>query len=299
MTTDYRKNYHLLGLEPGADWKQVRQAYKKLLNAWHPDRFHQNPRQKKIAEEKTKEITQSYKELAEYHKRFGVLPSPAREPAVSVSPEASVSPGEAESPVPGTEAPESASHTPSTTISGSWMSKRRARIIASVALVGIVYLTWRFDAPEHQDQTHLSPNDGYAHQSREPAQDRDADAAGARFMIGSSLGEVYTAQGVPTRTENDIWYYGNSKVFFVNGKVVRWEESMETPLRVALTPGAARIDNLFFGHGSTKAEVLSAQGTPDHDAGIFWDYGASRVYFEGDRVTGWQEAPLYPLRIKE
>src|SRR3990172_12279679 len=74
MTEHYLKNYRILGIPPGASWKQLRQTYKKLVNVWHPDRYQQNARKKRQAEEKTKEITRAYKELAEYHKKFGVLP---------------------------------------------------------------------------------------------------------------------------------------------------------------------------------------------------------------------------------
>lgn len=298
MTTDYRKNYHLLGIEPGSDWKRVRRAYKKQVNLWHPDRFQHDPYRKKIAEEKTKEIIQCYQELAEYLKKYGVLPVPPADTApntavsraepLNPAQDADASGGEiAESPTASPENPKSR------------MPKWRVRLIVAVTLLGAVYLIWWLDPSEHRGQGHPSADDGYAHQSQESVPNQDAAPNVAGFTIGSSLGEVYAIQGVPTRAENDTWYYGNSKVFFVDGKVVRWEESMETPLRVALMPGAARTDNRFFGHGSTKAEVQSAQGMPDRDAGSFWDYGASRVYFEGNRVSGWQEAPLYPLRIKE
>src|SRR3989344_7272371 len=74
MTEHYAKNYRILGIQPGVSWKQLRQAYKKLVKTWHPDRCQQVSHQKKLAEEKTKEITQSYKELVEYYKEFGALP---------------------------------------------------------------------------------------------------------------------------------------------------------------------------------------------------------------------------------
>ncbi len=55
-----------LGLKPGASQEEVNQAYRDLVNVWHPDRFESNPRLQKKAEEKVKEINAAY----EYIKSF-------------------------------------------------------------------------------------------------------------------------------------------------------------------------------------------------------------------------------------
>lgn len=117
------------------------------------------------------------------------------------------------------------------------------------------------------------------------------------FGFGSTLGEVYTAQGIPTHTEGDIWYYGASKVYFAHGTVVRWEESPSYPLntRPQLVPVPRPA---YFSVGSTKADVRAIQGEPVRESQNVWDYGISRVYFEADRVVGWQESPMDPLHVK-
>jgi len=56
----------ILGLKPGASQEEVNQAYRDLVNVWHPDRFMGNPRLEKKAEEKVKEINAAY----EYIKSF-------------------------------------------------------------------------------------------------------------------------------------------------------------------------------------------------------------------------------------
>jgi DnaJ-domain-containing protein 1 len=56
----------ILGLKPGASQEEVNQAYRDLVNVWHPDRFVGNPRLQKKAEEKIKEINVAY----EYIKSF-------------------------------------------------------------------------------------------------------------------------------------------------------------------------------------------------------------------------------------
>jgi curved DNA-binding protein CbpA len=56
----------MLGLKPGASQEEVNQAYRDLVNVWHPDRFVGKPPLQKKAEEKVKEINAAH----EYIKSF-------------------------------------------------------------------------------------------------------------------------------------------------------------------------------------------------------------------------------------
>ena len=299
MTEHFAKNYRILGVQPGISWKQLRQAYKKLVNAWHPDRFQQDSRQKKLAEEKTKEITQAYKELAEYYKKFGALPL-VTETAEVTSTEKTAS-QKAYNARPG---PESLNAEPAVTIATAVEAQKQhpkphIRVFAAAALAGVAYFIWHFMPWEPYASR---PGNGeQADQATDKQDDENSNhhsASKEHFTMGSTLGEVYSIQGVPTNTEKDIWYYGNSRVYFFKGRVVRWEESSDFPLRVTITPEMEKPDTRFFGEGSSKEEVIAAQGTPDHDAGNVWDYGLSRVYFKNNRVKGWDEAPHNPLRVR-
>lgn len=303
---NYSRNYLILGVPPGTGWKQLRQAYKKRVNAWHPDRFQQDARQKRLAEEKTKEITQAYKELAEYHRKFGVLPLPPGEEAPPTA-EKAAEPGAAANTSRAGKTAGPARAEPAAETPKPGVSNRRARTLAAVALLGSVYFVWQFVPWKQQGET--SP--GGKHDNSPMAQQHGTETAAAgpvqeqRFTVGSSLGEVYAIQGVPTKTEKDtiagkdIWYYGESKIYFARGKVLRWEEKPENPLRADVLSGLERINPGFFGLGSTKDEVLAVQGRPDRDAGSVWDYGLSRVFFDNGRVTGWHEAQYSPLRVRK
>ncbi len=301
MIEDYLKNYRVLGIQPGANWEQLRQAYKKLVNAWHPDRFQQNSRQKKMAEEKTKEITQSYQELAEYYKRFGVLPLLHESEALpTIENDEKLSTPVMKSTSETMEVAKSASIVPSAESTKHRMPKRRDSVIASVVLLGLVYLIWQ-DFPDEEHQANTHSNEEYGRQlMNEDHENKFIDAASPkkRFTVGSSLGEVYTIQGVPTKVEKDIWYYGNSKVYFSQGKVLDWEVDIDNPLQAETTPGVKKTNDRSFSKGSSKEEVMAAQGPPNRDSGNVWDYGVSRVYFENNRVTGWRESPFNPLRTR-
>ncbi|MHB8624050.1 MAG: DnaJ domain-containing protein [Sulfuricaulis sp.] len=298
MTDRYTNNYRILGIPRGASWKQLRQAYKSLVNTWHPDRYQQDDHQRKLAENKTKEITQSYKELAEYYKKYGVLPVTARSTKVP-APEDMGSQTRPVSPEPSNHGTESSAAETPVPVEKSGQSTLVTRIIIGAFLAGIAYFAWEIVPPEYdnnspaiEESTDKVPDTG---SNTNLSQHSGSDK---QFTIGSSLGEVYSSQGVPTKTENDIWFYGNSKVYFVNGRVQRWVETSDNPLNVRIAPRTEFSVANYFGKGSSKKEVREIQGAPEREAGNVWDYGDSRVYFEKDHVTGWQEAPLNPLKVR-
>jgi DnaJ-class molecular chaperone len=66
MSKKHTKFYEHLGVDPNADDEQIKKAYRKMAMKWHPDK---NPGNRKEAEEKFKEITQSYEVLSNAEKR--------------------------------------------------------------------------------------------------------------------------------------------------------------------------------------------------------------------------------------
>lgn len=57
---EIKRCFEILELDPGASPDEARQAYKDIVNVWHPDRFSGNLRLKEKAEEKIKEINAAY-----------------------------------------------------------------------------------------------------------------------------------------------------------------------------------------------------------------------------------------------
>ena len=58
-----RNSYKILEVGYGASVEEVKRGYKDLVRVWHPDRFTEDPRLRKKAEEKMKEINRAYAEL--------------------------------------------------------------------------------------------------------------------------------------------------------------------------------------------------------------------------------------------
>jgi DnaJ-domain-containing protein 1 len=57
-----------LGLKPGASQEEVNQAYRDLVTVWHPDRFANNLRLQKKAEENLKEINAAYETIRSFYR---------------------------------------------------------------------------------------------------------------------------------------------------------------------------------------------------------------------------------------
>jgi curved DNA-binding protein CbpA len=63
MERDLKRYFDTLELAPDATMDELNQAYRDMVNIWHPDRFAHNPRLEKKAEEKLKEVNQAYEAL--------------------------------------------------------------------------------------------------------------------------------------------------------------------------------------------------------------------------------------------
>ena len=58
-----QRSFQILELHRAATEAEVRQAYKDIVNVWHPDRFYSNPRLRQKAEKKLTEVNEAYETL--------------------------------------------------------------------------------------------------------------------------------------------------------------------------------------------------------------------------------------------
>ncbi|MEI9943783.1 MAG: J domain-containing protein [Chitinophagaceae bacterium] len=117
------------------------------------------------------------------------------------------------------------------------------------------------------------------------------------FTVGSSKDEVLQAQGNPTginkyeAMDEEVWSYGFSTVTFKNGRVSEYSNTSRNLQAKMTTSNKSQSNTEFFTVGSSKDEVLQAQGNP---TGInkyeamdeeVWSYGFSTVTFKNGRVS--------------
>ncbi|MGH7829775.1 MAG: J domain-containing protein, partial [Candidatus Binatia bacterium] len=100
---DIDRAYATLGLEPGAPPERVKQAYRDLVNVWHPDRFAHNGRLQTTAQEKLRDINRAYDRLEAFFRdperasrTSQPHPEPERERYESPEPEKAPDTGQAE-----------------------------------------------------------------------------------------------------------------------------------------------------------------------------------------------------------
>lgn len=295
MTPDFAQCYAALGIAPTSDWQRLREHYRLLAKQWHPDHFRADATGAQQAEEKIKEINQAFYTLSQYYRRHGELPAaPAQawfDHDTRTQTNTASTPPAAETPV-----------RPRTTDDARADRATRTRkwhyAAVGIAALLISGLTLLFKpTPRAQAVTAPAPTSALPSANSTATSQTPAAPAAAYFTIGSTLGEVHAIQGTPTRVDGDTWHYGDAKIWFRHGVVHRWEDDPLTPLK-ARTDTGPLVRATRFRVGSTMHEVRSIQGKPTHEGENVWDYGVSRVYFKGDRVAGWDNSPLNPLKVR-
>jgi len=223
----YENAYNTLGIPPSCDWPSVKNAYRTKVAFWHPDRFPENTPQQKEAENRIREINVAYQILETHYQINGFLPgdrSLQEQYAARNSAKSTAQPNSLwtiPTPVP--------------------INFRHVRRLAGVIL--IFSLAWAlFPAPFSLDEGFSQSDAPYFSNdytsSRAPAEDyaRTKTAPSLKdhryFGMGSTLGEVIDAQGPPSQTMEDMWFYGSSVVYFDHGRVTRWHNDPANPLKI-------------------------------------------------------------------
>lgn len=210
--------YQTLGLTPGIqDWALVKKRYHELIRTSHPDRFSTTDPQRQIAEERSKRIISAYRQLSRYYRRVGTLPT------------VDVLVQEVDLPPTSPRVPNSPPPTHSFYAAAKVKSRSRRRFVTVLTLSGLLIAT--YVAVNRYQALNTTPELGADPKSFAVTHDfSDLDP----FTFGASPGAVYASQGVPTRIDGNIWFYGLSEVHFDNGQVVSWNEHPNNPLNVSL-----------------------------------------------------------------
>lgn len=229
--TDFLDLYRQLGLSPGCDLSELKQAYRRRVAALHPDRQPNLAVDAKAAA-RLQRLTAQYGAAMEFHRRHGRLPGAptARTTNVRAADEGSPT---GTDPFAGARVAPPVASASSHAVSHVAIAKRRARgrIAALLAVVALGGLAWnlysnsfRAGAAGISEDTVQSPEaNGVA---------RDDAAAAPALRLGMSADEVRAIEGDPVSAHGDLWEYGPSWVRFDHDQVVDWHSS---PLRALHT----------------------------------------------------------------
>lgn len=86
---DIQRSFEILELHRSASLDEAKQAYKDIVNVWHPDRFSNNPRLKQKAEGKLKEVNIAYETVSSFlSRKQEVEPQQEATPQAQAEPQA-------------------------------------------------------------------------------------------------------------------------------------------------------------------------------------------------------------------
>ena len=253
----YGDCYKVLNTRAGCSWSELRKAYKVQIQKWHPDRFKDGSTKKEAAEEKIKVLNAAYQQLSKYYKKHNALPAiePVKE---KVAPKPKVSPKKQQPAEPA----KAATHKPETKIPAD-KEKKKPVFIVIIVISAFIYAGIKLVPEDQQNNakqeiSHLKNTDKLSSSNtakiRPSKQTTDILSSNKKtrakdkinpediifaeneefFTYGSSIGEVISIQGPPTKTRDDVWHYGKSKVYFHEGMVIRWKRSPGDPIKAGL-----------------------------------------------------------------
>jgi hypothetical protein len=326
-----------LGLTSYATSEEVDNTFRTLVKVWHPDRFAHDPKLRKDAEEKLKEINGAHDYLLTHPKQE---PSrPAEKPPFA---ERSSVPSEFD--FEGEETEE---------IRRILRSRQKSKVpgvllkvglalgaVAFIAILGLAggsFLSSNEMTARAWDQLKLevkhdfsvhfgssstsqtqpapapvpSPTVAAADASSVPAaalpkekvlpaQRSMQHTSGAKPYITAGLtpAEVISVLGNPTSSSGEKMFYNRSEIDFRNGQVAGWNIDPAAPIRVKLWSDTPSVPGLnTFGVGSSKSDVIAIQGTPTLFSDNDFGYGNSHVFFQNNRVSSWKDSGSVPLRV--
>jgi len=235
----YEEHYKTLNLPSNCSWDELRKSYKRQIQLCHPDRLADDSSDKEEAQERIKSLNLAYQDLSKYYKThdslpcFDVFEAHEEREAFTFDP--------IEFSIPESTKPQ----------------KNNRKIIFSLILImaTAAYLLLDKDDfavkyEENPDKygsnnaAFLAPlsktkNRNDATTGPEPTKDQQDKHPPIKkikkikyFTIGSSVGKVMDAQGIPDKNTDSVWYYGKSTVTFENGKVASWYRHKDTPLNI-------------------------------------------------------------------
>ncbi|WP_039732362.1 J domain-containing protein [Dyella japonica] len=233
--TDFLDLYRRLGLDPGCQLDELKQAYRRKMAVLHPDRQLGKPVDVHAAA-RLQRITAQYSAAMDFHRRHGRLPGAPLSTASAAVPGHRVPTGATpETPDPFAARRDASSHAkPRESARAPLEHRSHTRLAVLLAITALASLGWAlYRSP-------VSPSEGTDESAAmsggnvlpEPA------PTGAVLHLGMSTDDVRAIEGEPLAVHGDLWEYGPSWVRFEHDDVVDWHSSPLRPLHTDTGPAA-------------------------------------------------------------
>lgn len=209
--TDFVDLYARLRLQPDCTLAEFKQAYRRHVAQWHPDR----PRgghADALATRRMQRLTRQYAAAMAFHRRHGRLPGaplPERGAVAVPEPLTIVADG-----VPEATVTVAAESLPTCTLGARWW--------LSIGMVGVAVMTWSLMPATDVSDRDSETNGPYlaAPRREAPLPERVPGLA-----LGMDEDQVLAIEGEPERRIDDRWEYGPSWVIFDRHRLSDWYSS--------------------------------------------------------------------------
>lgn len=219
--TDFLDLYKILGLNPGCELAEFKQAYRRRVAVLHPDRRTAD-HSDIIAAERLQQLTALYGAAMEFERRHGRLPG-----ALPVRPTQAEGNPSATSRHPVIQPPQRRSR---------WL------LVVPAAIACIAWLSWTSGWLPGNDEPETAATSPPSAVSDDAVSGQRAAIPPSMLRLGMDTDTVRAIEGDPELSGGDHWEYGPSWIRFANGKVADWYSSPLHPLKTTAAHPAPTRD---------------------------------------------------------
>ena len=297
----YTECYKTLEIKQQYSWEEIRAAYKKLAQYWHPDR-HINTQKHTEAEKKFREINQAFRLLEEYVKSKGFPPAYSRDPEEAII----------------------FDNLENYQREKSQSEHRQANEWDSTPIENVRKAEKLYKAVQRERKTHarselirkiytyicfviflLTCSFIYTNWISPKKKDIHKENTETAMHDSNSSPLMTVTQGMSRAVAKEV-----SKLTQKSPELPRHEPIVTPKLEDSLTfkeskPPALSINrpSAFkrpkpagkFGYGDSMSHVISVHGPPTEMKGNVWHYEQSIIYFENGKVKDWRSHTSFPL----
>ncbi len=291
----FEKCYQLLGVSADTSWQELKHAYRRQSQKWHPDKVKYNNTDSATAKQQFMLIQEAFSILDCYYQAHESLP------AIENNTNQEVDLGA----------------TSQSTSSSTWYTEprhtqnatepRKSKRILSSLFMFLIFGVFVYILVINADDEVISSVEALSERRTDPPLEIHTNlspnaSAKKTFTHGSTMREVTEAQGFPTEVKDNVWFYGKSHVQFKDGIVEIWHLDENHPLNIRnpyyAISNSKNVDYVLrIEKDLSKMQVRAIQGEPMQDLGDVWVYGTSKIYFKDNRVVSWINSPLNPLKV--